>query len=84
MRASIARRFDAEIKPHIQTIVTEIHQVLGLDFFILDCHIDAHKQIHLFRVNPDIDIFAVQKNNLFAEQLNAIYAKIVTMIEGRL
>jgi hypothetical protein len=84
MRASIARRFDAEIKPHIQTIVTEIHQVLGLDFFILDCHIDGHKQIHLFRVNPDIDIFAVQKNDLFAEQLNAIYAKIVTMIEGRL
>jgi hypothetical protein len=84
MRASIAKRFDAEIKPLIQTTITDIHQLLGLDFFILDCHIDMHKQIHLFRVNPDVDIFAVQKNDLFSEQLNAIHAKIISMIAGKL
>jgi len=81
MKESIAKRFESKIKPKIQPIITEIYQKLGLDYFVIDCHIDENQNIILFNLTPEIDIFNISKKDIFANHIMKIHQKITQMLE---
>ena len=49
-------RFETDLLPVIQTAVLEIADRLGLDYFGIDCHIDAEGRILLFEANACMNI----------------------------
>ena len=84
MRQNISRRFDKEIKPHIQTVIEKLYRTTGLDYFSIDCHINEKKELYLFSFNPNADIFNIDRTNPFAIHLMHLHKKLLQMIESKL
>lgn len=77
MQQSVVRRFDGEIKPLITESIKQIHQKVGLDFFILDCHIDHQSgHIQLITFNPECNIFAIKQTDPFVPQIVQAHKKL--------
>ncbi|WP_462146567.1 ATP-grasp domain-containing protein [Pseudoalteromonas gelatinilytica] len=49
-------RFESDIKPKIANSVKEIADVIGLDYFGIDCCIDSEFNLIIFEVNANMDI----------------------------
>jgi hypothetical protein len=84
MRQSISRRFDTEIKPFIQATIEKIYQRIQLDFFTMDCHIDADYSLYLFKLNPDINLFAINRDHPFIEQLMYAHKRLTGYVSEKM
>ncbi len=83
-REAYSRKFNAEVKPFIQPIISDIHARLGLDCFGMDCHIDSEMNILVFEINANMNIFAMAETTVFKEHLDAIRKALISMlIDGR-
>lgn len=82
--AAVLKSFDKVIKPHIQPIITQVHNVVGLDYFGMDCSIDDHYNITVFEVNANMNVFADtsgDKQSIWSEKIDEIKNAIIKMIE---
>jgi hypothetical protein len=84
MRHRIAQRFSTEIKPFIQETVKEIYQRVQLDCFTMDCHIDMAHRLHLFKLNPDINLFARDRKDPFIEQLMYAHKRLIGYVNEKI
>lgn len=76
-REAYSRKFNAEVKPFIQPIISDIHARLGLDCFGMDCHIDSEMNILVFEINANMNIFAMAETTVFKEHLDAIRKALI-------
>lgn len=53
---SLLADFDRTLKPQVAARVTEITQRLGLDYFGIDCHLDAQGEMLVFEANANMNI----------------------------
>lgn len=51
------KSFDASLKDKIQPLITKIFELVKLDYFGIDCHIDTKLNIILFELNATMNIF---------------------------
>ena len=79
-RKTLSSRFNKEIKPHIQPIITEIHRRLGLDYFGIDCHIDKEMNLLVFEVNANMNVFIKTQNSVFKKHAEKIHQALVKML----
>ena len=80
MRLEISKNFISEIKPQIEPIITEIYNVIGLDYFGIDCHIDRDMNMTIFEVNANMNVFIATENSIFIEHIEMIREALVQMI----
>ena len=83
MKKSIAKRFESDIKPIIQPIITEIYSRLGLDYFKIDCHITQDNKLLVFNINANMDVFNKVKTDIFIDQINMIHKNLTNMVEEK-
>jgi hypothetical protein len=51
------QNFDVTVKGKIQPLITKIYNLVKLDYFGIDCHIDEKFNILLFELNATMNIF---------------------------
>lgn len=76
----VAKRFNDEIKPKIQTIITEMYRRLGLDYFGMDCNIDNEMNILVFEVNANMNVFTISKDSIFKPHIDAAWQALIKML----
>jgi len=79
----VAQQFTSQIKPKIQSIISEIYRRLELDFFGIDCYIDTEMNILVFEINANMNIFQKAKVEIFEKHLELIRKSIIKMIHGK-
>jgi glutathione synthase/RimK-type ligase-like ATP-grasp enzyme len=62
----ILETFDSYIKPEIQPVIQTIHEILGLDYFGIDCYIDSNMHILIFEVNANMNIMVNNQQNKYS------------------
>ncbi|MDM5271399.1 hypothetical protein PGH07_04350 [Sulfurovum sp. zt1-1] len=76
----VAKRFNEEIKPNIQPIITEMYNRLGLDYFGMDCNIDNEMNILVFEVNANMNVFTISKDSIFKPHIDAARQALIKML----
>ncbi len=79
----VAQQFTSQIKPKIQSIISEIYRRLELDFFGIDCYIDTEMNILVFEINANMSIFQKAKVEIFEKHLEMLRQRVIKMIYDR-
>ena len=82
----IADSFDIDIKPNIQSIITEIYNRLDLDYFSMDCTIDENFNIIFLNLSANINLFInphKESKRIWTVQAEQIQNAIVAMLEKK-
>jgi glutathione synthase/RimK-type ligase-like ATP-grasp enzyme len=76
----ISNRFNKEMKPLIQPIITQIHNRLKLDYFGIDCHIDSDMNIVVFEINANMNVFGTMHNSVFKKHAEKTLQALINML----
>jgi glutathione synthase/RimK-type ligase-like ATP-grasp enzyme len=69
-KAAALKRFREEQRREIAPTIAEIHRVLGLDYFGIDCDIDRGV-LTVFEANASMNIFANMHGSIFTSEIEA-------------
>ncbi len=79
MEIEILETFDELVKPLIQQTIIKIHEILQLEYFGMDCHIDQDGKIILFELNANMNVL-IDKNTRMEKYIQKIQNAIVQML----
>jgi hypothetical protein len=74
--------FDGRLRPAIEDRLSEITRRLGLDYYGIDCHIDAQGEILLFEANANMNILYNSRQE-YEQCVGVIKNHILAMIDDR-
>jgi glutathione synthase/RimK-type ligase-like ATP-grasp enzyme len=77
-----SKRFSREIKPLIQTTITDIYHTLGLDYFGIDCEINEKGEILVFEINANMNIFIETEGSVFKKHIEKAHQALVKMLNA--
>ena len=79
-KQATSKRFNKDIKPLIQPIITEIHRRLGLDYFGIDCHIDNEMNLLVFEINANMNVFTTMQTSVFKKHAEKTLQALIKML----
>lgn len=84
--STLLDRFEVDLKPQIQPLITEIYQRIQLEYFGIDCDIQPDGRLLLFEVNANmLTLRDFEKSqSRYQHALSKMQAAIVTMIQKRI
>lgn len=79
---SLLADFDRTLKPQLAARVSEIAHRLGLDYFGIDCHLDARGEMLVFEANANMNILYNSRRE-YDECLGVIKRCLLQLIDAR-
>lgn len=84
VQKKLSKKFLEETKEAIETMITQIYERTGLDYFGIDCHIDKNMNMLIFEVNPSMNVMIRVKGDVFEKRSDKIKEAIIKMIHSRI
>jgi len=84
--ADIMKNFEKTIKPHIQQTVKKIYDIIGLDYFGIDCSLDEYFNMLIFEINASVYLINKdrEEGEAHREAVENIQKALITMINSKL
>jgi len=84
LEKEIILSFDDKLKKEIQKPIHDIYKALGLDYFGVDCSIDAQGKLIIFEANANMNLIynPYPKPNAWQSQVEQIQNALNTMIQN--